>query len=552
MKLLAGVAPYRDRDAEKYNQFRWWQGLTLGDLLDRAADIHPDKEAFVDGTTRLTYQEVRDRTDRLAVGLSNLGIQPMDRVLLQLPNWNEFAYSYFALQKIGAIPVLMIDRYRQVEINRLIELTGATAWIVAATYKKTDFHPIIQDIQKGKPGLTKVVTVRGKKGNSSYVRLEDMIARTELTPEDRQRLLEMRPDPMQVAHMGPTGGTTGKPKIVPRTHNSLVTGTGFCSLSWDQNIEDINLIAGPIGHDLSFSKAFLGSVFTIGKVIFLDTTKDEEICNTIATEKVTNIVWVPALAQRMVCYDDLSCHDLSSLKKMLSAGAASHPDIVKRVCQDLKMTFFNHYGATEGMTTATRSTDDLETICTTVGRPTCPYDTYRVVDFDENPLPPNSPGELVVKGPGLFTGYYNNPAENETAFTKDGFFKTGDVATIDEKGYIRITGRIKEMINRGGECISCFEIEDLLFNHPQIAAVAVVPMPDADLGERACAYIQPEKGAELSFDRIISFLKSKNASVLQLPERVEFIDEMPHTATGKLDKKALMEDIKKKLELTAE
>ena len=199
------------------------------------------------------------------------------------------------------------------------------------------------------------------------------------------------------------------------------------------------------------------------------------------------------------------------------------------------------------MTTITRTTDDLETICTTVGRPTCPYDTYKVIDRNGNELPPNTQGELVLKGPGVFTGYYNNPEENKEAFTKDGFFRTGDVARIDEKGYITLTGRIKEMINRGGESISATEIERLINRHPDVAAVAVIPMPDPIMGERVCAYIEPKAGAQLSFEEIISFLRGQKASVLQLPERIEFIDAMPYTGAQKLDKRFMREDIEKKL-----
>jgi non-ribosomal peptide synthetase component E (peptide arylation enzyme) len=212
------------------------------------------------------------------------------------------------------------------------------------------------------------------------------------------------------------------------------------------------------------------------------------------------------------------------------------------------MKFYNGYGGTEGMTTITRTTDDLETICTTVGRPTCPYDTYKVIDTEGNDLPLNTQGELVLKGPGVFTGYYNNQEENEKVFTQDGFFRTGDVATIDEKGYITITGRIKEMINRGGESISATEIERLISLHQDVAAVAVVPMPDPVMGERVCAYIQPKTGARPSFDEIISFLKGQKASVLQLPERIEFIDAMPYTGAQKMDKKSLQKDIEKKLQ----
>ncbi len=548
MKLLEGVTPYAEKDAEIYNTFRWWSGITFGDILDRAADIHPEKEAFVDQKTRLTYGEAREKTNKLAIGLINLGIQPLDRVMVQLPNWNEFVFAYFAVQKIGAIPVLLIDRYRQFEINHLAGLTGASAWIVASRYKKTDYVPIIHDVLKENPGVKHVITVRGEGDQKPFSSLEKLIEETELTDDHMALLADRRPDPMQIAHMGPTGGTTGAPKIVPRSHNSLITGIGYCSTSWDQNCEDVNLLAGPLGHDLSFSKGFIGAILTYGKIILLDSVKDEDICEVIQKEKVTSIIWVPTLAQRMLQFEDLDKYDLSSLTKMHSAGGASHPDLVREVTERLKMKFYNGYGATEGMTVITRTTDDLDTICSSVGRPTCPYDTYKVIDPEGNDLPTNTQGELVLKGPGVFTGYYNNPEENKAAFTKDGFFRTGDVARIDEKGYITLTGRIKEMINRGGESISATEIERLITRHPEVAAVAVIAMPDPFMGERVCAYIQPKAGAQLTFDGVIDFLKGQKASVIQLPERIEFIDEMPYTGAEKVNKRALKDDIVEKLQ----
>jgi 2,3-dihydroxybenzoate-AMP ligase/mycobactin salicyl-AMP ligase len=552
VKLLKGFTPYKNKDAEKYNKFRWWSGLTFGDLLDRAADVHPDKEAFVDGKTHLTYEEAREKTDKLAIGLMDLGIKPLDRVLVQLPNWNEFVFAYFALQKIGAITVLLIDRYRQFEITRLIGLTGATSWIVAAQYKNTDYFPIIRDVLKEHREVKRVITVRGEGNQKPFKSLETLIEKTKLTDRNLTRLAQRRPDPGQVAHMGPTGGTTGAPKIVPRTHNSLITGTEYCSKSWEQSIEDINLIAGPIGHDLTFSKGFMGSVITMGKVIFLDSTENKDICETIEREKVTSIIWVPTLAQRLLQYEDLGKYDLSCLRKMHSAGGASHPGLVKDTVEILKVKFLNGYGGTEGMTTITRPRDPLEVICTTVGRPTCPFDTYKVIDPKGKTLPPGAEGELVLKGPGVFTGYYNNPEENKKIFTKEGFFRTGDLARINDKGYITITGRIKEMINRGGESISATEIERLITRHPGVAAVAVIPMPDPLMGERVCAYIQPKAGAQLTFEAIISFLKEQKASVLQLPERIEFVDAMPYTGAQKTDKRFLQEDIAKKLQAAAQ
>jgi non-ribosomal peptide synthetase component E (peptide arylation enzyme) len=530
--LLEGCIPYQKEDADKYNRFRWWAGLTFGDVFDRATDIHPEKEAFVDLYSRLTYGEVREKTDKLAVSLMDLGIKQKDRVLLQ---------------KIGAITVLLIDRYRQFEINHLINISGAKAWIVPAKYKKTDYVPIIDDVLKEHPEMEHVITVRGEVNRSGFSSLEKLIEEAELTDENLEKLAAARPDPMQIAHMGPTGGTTGLPKIVARSHNSLLTGIEYCSKSWDQSCEDVNMIVGPIGHDLSFSKGFVGSVITQGKTVLLDLSDGKDICDAIEREKVTSIIWVPTLAQRMIEYADLDKHDLSSLKKMHSAGGASQPGLVKSVTEKLNVKFYNGYGSTEGTTTITRATDNLETICSCVGRPTCPYDTYKLIDSNGKDVPQGGQGELVLKGPGVFTGYYNNPEENAKAFTENGFFRTGDMARIDEHGRITITGRIKDMINRGGESISAAPIEGLIDAHPDVKSVAVIAMPDPLMGERVCAYIQPKAEAQLTFEGIISFLKEKKASVLQFPERIEFIQDMPLTPAEKIDKKALRVDIQKKL-----
>ncbi|GAB6194499.1 (2,3-dihydroxybenzoyl)adenylate synthase [Desulfocastanea catecholica] len=547
VNLLSGCIPYSAEDVKKYNDCRWWAGLTFGDVFDRAADIHPDKEAFVDLETRLTFGEAREKTNQLAIGMIDLGIKPLDRVLVQLPNWNEFVFAYFALQKIGAITVLLIDKYRQYEINHLAKITGASAWVVPVQYKKIDYRPIIDDVLKENPELQKVITVRGEINKDKFSSLEKLMAGGKLTDKNLVRLAERRPDPMQIAHMGPTGGTTGAPKVVPRSHNSLITGITYCSRSWEQSNLDINLIAGPIGHDLSFSKGFIGSVITMGKVVFLDSPDNKSICEITEKEKVTSVIWVPTLAQRLLQYEDLDNYNLHSLQKMHSAGGASHPGLVKEVIERLNCKFFNGYGGTEGPTTITRMNDDIETICGTVGRPTCPYDTYKVVDFQGNTLPCGEHGELALKGPGVFTGYYKNPEEDKLVLDKEGFFRTGDLARIDKNGYITLTGRIKEMINRGGESISSTEIEKLIMVHPEVAMVAVIPMPDPDMGEKACAYIQPMSGATLTFDGIISYLRSHNASVLQLPERIEFVEKMPYTGAQKLDKKSLRKDIEQKL-----
>lgn len=544
--LIDGFTPYAGKDAEKYHRLRWWPGMTFGDIIDRAANMFADKVAFVDADNRLTYARARDRANRLAVSLMDLGIRPTDRVLVQLPNWNAFAVAFFALQKIGAIDTVLIDRYRTYEIKHLVRLSGATSWILPQKYKKTNYLPIIDEVQKAGPRLKNVILARGS-GHEAHLSLEKLIETADLSDEKIAELANRRPDPMQVAHMGPTGGTTGLPKLVPRTHNDLICASEFCARAWKMDTQDVCLLAGPIGHDLTFTKGFLGSVLTYGRCVFLDSTEPDDICRTIEQEKVSTVVWVPTLARRLVEFERLGDYDLSSLKKMHCGGGASLAGLIQEVRDKLDCRFFNGYGATEGQTALTRSDDDFETVKATVGRPTCPYDSYKVIDRSGKELPPNTCGELVIKGPGVFTGYYKNPGENEKVFLPDGFFRTGDLAMIDENGCITLCGRLKEMINRGGESISSTEIEKLISEHPQVVIVAVVAMPDPQMGEKACAYIQPAPGSDLTFEKIIAFLKGRGSSVLHLPERIQFVEAMPLTKTGKVDKRFLTEDINRKI-----
>lgn len=542
--LLEGVTPYDPEDVETYLRQGYWSGLTFGDLLDQAAQQFPHKTAFVDRQSRLTYAQARDKVNQLALGLINLGINPLDRVLVQLPNWNEFVLVFFALQKIGAIDTLLIDRYRPHEIKHLAALSRAAAWILPETYKKTDYLPIIHEVLKTSSSVEKIILVRGR-GQGRHPRLEDLMAKP--LPEDLKILASRRPDPLQVAHMGPTGGTTGLPKLVPRTHNDLICASTFCARAWEMDLQDITLLVGPIGHDLTFTKGFLGSILTFGTCVFLDSTEADDICRTIEQERITTLVWVPTLARRLVDHDRLDRYDLSSLRKMHCGGGASLAGLIQDVQDKLGCRFFNGYGATEGQTCLTRSNDTLEIVKTTVGSPTCPHDSYKVVDPSGRELPVDTAGELLIKGPGVFTGYYKSPEENQKAFTQDGFFRTGDVAKISKEGRITLCGRIKEMINRGGESISATEIERLISQHPGVVTAAVVAMPDPALGEKACAYVQTLPSADLTFETLISFLKTRGSSVLHLPERIEFLEQMPLTPTGKVNKRFLAEDIKQKL-----
>jgi 2,3-dihydroxybenzoate-AMP ligase len=537
---------HNEKDAAVYAKYRWWLGLPLGDLVDRAADVFPRKEAVVDDRVRLTYAMLREGVDRLAIGLMKLGIDQGDAVLLQLPNWAEYVYSYFALQKIGAIPVVLISGYKQLEVGHLGLLTEAKAWIVPEVYRKMDYTTFIGDVKEKNPQLAHVISVRAAKEGAPFTAsLEKLMAQT-ISAADRQALAARRPDPTAVAHIIPSGGTTGLPKGIPRTHNDYLCNVDYMHKGWEMNTTDTALIVVPVGHNLAVLNV-VGSVLFGFKLILLDSTKPEDICETIQTEKVTYVPMVPSLTKRILEYERFSEYDLRSLKKVLGGGEPSTPDLVREVYKKIGCTYINEFGMTEGLICRTALDDAVEVICNTVGKPTCPYNEVKISDAHGQELPRNNDGELVVKGPAIFAGYVKNPEENKKSFTADGFFKTGDMARIDEAGNVKITGRIKDLIIRGGENVSPAQVEELVGEHPAVADVAVIGMPDKDLGERVCAYVRPVAGQSVDAAGISKFMESKGASKLLIPEKFVFVDTLPMTEAGKHDKKALREDIKRRI-----
>jgi non-ribosomal peptide synthetase component E (peptide arylation enzyme) len=450
------------------------------------------------------------------------------------------------LQKAGARTVLLIARHGRSEINYLSELTQPKAWIVPESYGKINYEPLIADIRKDHACIEHVILVRaGQK--AGYLNLEDLIARGARDEASLRMIEERRPDPMELSLILPTGGSTGLPKAVPRTHNDFITNVEYHSRPWEITSEDTLLTVAPVSHGQGMLCGVGPAFLNYTRYVLVDSTRPEDICSVIEREKVTALPTVPALIQRIVNLEGIDKYDLRSLKKIYSGGAPSSPELVKAVYERLKCKFVNAYGSTEGPSAMTNLYDDMDTICSTVGRKDCPYTDFKVINQYGGEVPPGAEGELVTKGPTIFTGYFKSPEDNAQIFTKDGYYKTGDLARIDRSGIITLTGRIKETILRGGETISAIGIERLISSHPAVAEVAVIGMPDKDLGERICAYIVRKAGTTVTHEEIVAHLKELGASVMQLPERTEFVESIPTTGVGKADKKILKQDIAKKL-----
>jgi len=533
---------HKKKDATNYSTHGWWTNVTLGDVIDKTADVFANKEAIVDDRVRLTFSELRANVDKLALGLIELGIKKGDAVLLQLPNWAEYVYSYFAMQKIGAIPVILISGYKQLEVGHLAKLTQAKAWIVPERYRKIDYTSFMGDVRAANPQLKTIIFVRAEnKAGSDAINFESLLDR-EVTGKDKKRLELAKPLPTDVCHVVPSGGTTGLPKGIPRTHNDYICNVEYLHKGWEMNTSDACLVIVPVGHNLAVLNV-VGSLLFAYKLVLSDSTRPADICKMIQDEKVTYMPSVPSLVRRIMEAPEMGNFDLTSLKKISAGGEPSTPDLIMEVYRKLHCTYINEFGMTEGLLCRSTLTDDIETICTTVGKATCPYDEVRIIDRDGKKVPAGVDGELAAKGPGIFAGYLLAPEAKDSSFTKDGFFRTGDQAQIDVSGYIKITGRIKDIIIRGGENISPAQVEEILCSHKEIADAAVIGMPDKDLGEKVCAFVRLVPGTKLAPEAIVEYMEASGASKLLVPERFEFVDSFPMTQAGKHDKKALRTEL---------
>jgi 2,3-dihydroxybenzoate-AMP ligase/mycobactin salicyl-AMP ligase len=544
--VFEGFTPYDPEAAQLYKKKRWWLDITLGDMFDRASDLYPEREALVGAGKRYTWAELRSLVDKMAYNLLQEGFQPGDTVLLQLPNWPEFVISYYALQKAGLVMVLLTVNHTAREIAHLANLTQPKGWILPDRYRKTDYLPLIKQVREENPVMEKVILI-GEGIPEGCLKFEDLLETKAGVKEIRSTLEQARPDPGDVCQILPSGGTTGLPKGAPRTHNDYICNIEYKSKAWDLNVTDTILVAATVGHNLALLVCVTGSVFHGAKQVVLDSTYPEDFCQIVQEEKITCTGLVPTLISRIVSFEDLGKYDLSSLKKIYVGAANSPPELVKNVEDRIGARYINAFGMVEGPLIQSRPHDPLEIRCNTIGRPCCPYDDIATLDSKGKKTPPGVEGELSAKGPGVFTGYLKNPQANMDSFTPDGYFRTGDLAVIDEKGIIRITGRIKDIIIRGGENIAARDVEDLISSHPDVEYVAVVGMPDPDLGEQVCAYVKPVEGTSVTHEEVIIHLDKMEASKIHYPARTEIVQEMPLTAAGKADKKVLKKDIEEKL-----
>jgi len=528
--VLTGFTPWPQEDARRYRSAGYWRGEVLGDLLRPYAKTAPDRVAVVAGGRRFGYAELDAWADELAAGFDDLGIGRHDRVVVQLPNRVEFVVTCVALFRLGALPVLALPAHRHAELTYLCEYSGAVALVVPDVVQRTDHRELARGVRDAVPGLKHLIVAGDAGGLTPLAGIRGAV-----------RDLP-RPDPADPAFFLLSGGTTGLPKLIPRTHDDYAYQLRATAeaMGFDEN--GVYLAVLPIGHNAALGcPGVLGALAAGGKVVLAASPAPDEALPLAGAEGATLTTLMPAFLPLWMETAELFDADLSGLTIEVG-GARLDPAVGRRVRPTLGATLTHWFGMAEGMLCFTRREDDDEVPATTQGTPMSPADELRVVDDDDNDVAPGEIGNLLVRGPCVLRGYYAVPEHNAVTFTADGFLRTGDLARIDETGRLVVEGRVKSIINRGGEKVSAEEVESHLLAHPSVRAVALVPAPDRALGEKSHAFVvaagEPPALAELR-----EFLSGRGLADFKLPDRLDVVDDLPLTSVGKLDRRALRERI---------
>ena len=535
--VLEGTVPWPDDLAREYTRAGWWRGQDLGAEIAGVAAARPDATALVDGATRISYGSLLARADALAGRLARLGMRPGMRIVVQLPNSWPFVVLTLACLRTGIVPVMALPAHRRHELAYLCEHSEARALAVPDVLRGFDHQQMAEELLAGSATVEHVLVA------GQNVRHQDLTALCSEPQgaEGDSEAAPVPPDPAGVAVFLLSGGTTGLPKLIARTHNDYSYNARASAHLCGLNQSTAYLVVLPASHNFPLAcPGILGTLLSGGRVVMTASPDPAGAFAAIEREGVTIPAVVPAVAQRWLSHAaEHGSGPLRTLEVLQVGGARLADEHAARIKPVFGATLQQVFGMAEGLLNYTRLDDPDEVICGTQGRPLSPGDEVRIVDADGNDLPDGQPGALLTRGPYTPRGYYRAPEQNARAYTADGWYASGDVVRRRPDGNLVVEGRDKDMINRGGEKISAEEVENLLYRMPGIAQVAAVAAPDAELGERICVFVVPEPGHQITLSAIRDGLATAGVARFKWPERLELVAELPVTKMGKLDKKAL-------------
>lgn len=524
-----------------------WNDRIITEDLEAAVASTPDRQALVaynvddDTRTALSYRELDRIVTRMAAGLASLGVKKSEVVSCQLPNWWQMTALHLACVRIGAILNPLMPIFRERELSFMLGHAHSRVLVAPKVFRGFDYAAMVEGLRGKLPDLQHTLVIGGEGGNDfGQVLLEQP---WETRVDTHALFAERHLDGDDVVQLLYTSGTMGEPKGVLHTSNTLFSNVRAYAERLHLNSEDIVFMASPMAHQTGFLYGLMMPIYLQTTAVLQDVWDPLYAVKIIAAEKPTfTKASTPFLADLL---DVAPKHrqELASLRMFASAGAPIPEALVERAGTAMNAKIISAWGMTEnGAVTTTRPEDDPERAIHTDGQ-ALPYMEVQVVDDHGHKVPSGTEGNLMVRGGSLFVGYLQRPELYDV--DEHGWFATGDLARMDAQGYIRVTGRTKDVVIRGGENVPVVEIENLLYKHPAISSVALVGCPDERLGERVCAYVTLKEGhAELSLEDVVAFLQEQRLAKTYLPEYQEVLPELPRTPSGKIQKFKLREQAK--------
>lgn len=548
---------YSPEDVDGYYRAGQWSSDTFHDLLQRQSRDNPDKVFATDGTRSMTYRELFDAAQRLALGLHRQGWRAGDAAAVQLPNWVEFIQVVAALSRIGVIAVPIMPIYRRDEVGYVLPNAGVRAVFTPATFKKFDYLEMYRELRQDNPDLT-IIVVRPDESartvaevDAGVIMLEQLEANADDTGVEAE--LGTPPGPDEPFVTVYTSGTTSRPKGCVHTFNTYCSGARALVTAFGYTSDDVQFGPSPVAHTTGLVTSVLLPLLTGAATHLMaewnPTRGIEEIERFGCTATVTATTFLHTL---LASYD-ADKHKLPTLRLWTCAGAPIPAAVVELAGQTLPgVRVLSLYGRSENLVTTTCSVDDDISRAQTSDGASVPGAEVRIVDADGNRVAPGVEGDIAYRGPSHMIEYLGNPAETAALFTPDGFSRSGDLGVMTEDGYVRVTGRTKDIVIRGGMNISVREIEELLAHHPDLALTSVVGMPDENLGEKVCCFVVTAPGHSTpTVEQLRDFLTGHGVAIQKTPERVVAVDALPMTATGKVLKHELRKDIAQRLRAEA-
>lgn len=533
--LTTGFVPFPAERADEYRRAGFWTGRRLDSILSDAATNWPDRAAVIDPDATYTFAELDARANQIASALAERGIAPGDRVMLQLPNSAQFAVALFGLLRAGAVPVMCLPGHRYAELSHFADVSGAVGLVVADRVAGFDYRELAQALVSEHPRLDHVF-VDGDPGPfQSWSELADF---------DGPIRDQAPVDPGTPALLLVSGGTTGLPKLIARTHDDYVYNATACAQAYEMTGEDVYLVALPAGHNFPLGcPGLLGSMTVGATTVFTADPSPESAFAVIDRHTVTITGLVNALAKVWTQACEWEPVLPTSLRVVQVGGSRMTPEEARYILDVLTPGLSQIFGMAEGMLNFTRIGDPVDVVVNTQGKPMSPLDEMRVVDEAGREVAPGEEGELLVRGPYTLNGYYRAEEANARSFSPDGFYRSGDRVRIfadgPRAGYVEVTGRIKDVIHRGGETVSASDLEEHLFAHPAIDAAAAVALPDDYLGEKICAAVV-FSGRAITLAELNQFLDERGVSAHSRPDVLAPMPALPKTAVGKVDKKKVV------------